>query len=190
MKKTMIKSLKRLFIAIPVPKEWKQSLINIYKKNKKLKDVNWVPDEQYHITATFIGEIEEQKIQNLIETVQKGIQEVRPFELSLETITVAPNERQSKMLWAKLKPSKEYQEISKLIRQHVSDEFQIKEEQRESIPHITLARFRKPVAPFMLELNEQLPAERLEVMHVEIWESDLQNKNERYKRIVAIPLAG
>lgn len=131
--------LHRCFIAIEIPREaidYIEELNSIIKK-KNLFSGKFTEPENLHLTLKFLGEIPENKI----EEVRKKLKEIKfsSFEASLGEIGVFIN-RYNSLLWIKLN-GKEIWELQKIIDEKL-EKLKFPKEDR-FMSHITIARMKK-----------------------------------------------
>lgn len=141
---------KRLFIAIPLSEDWIGAFGDFQKRCdkefdlKNERDFRWTKVDNLHITICFLGWIEEDKVSDISQKLKEILTSVKSFELEFDTIAFAPPHRTPYMIWAVFKNSRAYQELVKSVNGAMKEfsEEVASEEGRESIPHITLARFK------------------------------------------------
>lgn len=133
---------KRLFLAIPIrPDEiliqQKLFLIN----NLKEERINWVKDENMHLTLKFIGKTPTKKIPELIEAVNACIK-TKPFQLTLENIGIFGSAYQAKVIWIGVQQNNDllnlYTQIAKQLEQ-IGYEIG----RQNFVPHFTLGRINR-----------------------------------------------
>jgi len=142
----------RTFIAIEMPKEIKEILLDAQKQiNTEKAKIR--PAKAFHLTLKFLGEVEEKKI----EEIKSALKEIKfeKFNTALTEIGVFPNESYIRVVWAGLDDSKS--KIKKL-QQEIDEKFQklgFKKDTRFH-PHVTLARvkFVKDKQDFIKDLKE------------------------------------
>lgn len=142
----------RTFIAIEMPKEIKEILLEAQKQiNTEKAKIR--PAKAFHLTLKFLGEVEEKKI----EDIKSALKEIKfeKFNTALTEIGVFPNESYIRVVWAGLDDSKG--KIKKL-QQEIDEKFQklgFKKDTRFH-PHVTLARvkFVKDKQDFIKDLKE------------------------------------
>ena len=142
----------RTFIAIEMPKEIKEILLDAQKQiNTEKAKIR--PAKAFHLTLKFLGEVEEKKI----EDIKSALKEIKfeKFNTALTEIGVFPNESYTRIVWAGLDDSKS--KIKKL-QQEIDEKFQklgFKKDIRFH-PHVTLARvkFVKDKQDFIKDLRE------------------------------------
>ena len=92
----------RLFIAIDLPEEVKQSIEEIKTPLKNIKGVKPVKKENIHLTLKFLGEVDDDKINKIIRALSQI--KFKPFTLSLDKIGVFPDEKRIRVLWVNAEP--------------------------------------------------------------------------------------
>lgn len=137
---------KRLFFSIPLP-EPTQILLETYCKLFDLNDVRCVTVFNLHITLFFIGNVDELKIQDLIQSYNAIIPHHNAFYLSFKHITFAPPQDPGRMIWIEFENNDYYQklvdETKKIVMQIFGNAIE-QENLKSNIPHVTLARCIKP----------------------------------------------
>ena len=170
----------RLFIAIPLSQEIRGAFANCVHTDID-KGIKWVDPENIHITVVFIGDTDEDQLENIKQELAGVINQHQLFYLSFDAITLAPpGKRDPHMIWGQFKQSKEFDklvdEINQAVAKHHQD-FVI--DQRRSIPHATLTRFKGRIDIKQIELT-QPEVDRVEVNSIDLMESELTEKGPIY----------
>ena len=132
---------KRLFLAISLPKCCMDAFSEFRDQHEVLSGIHWMNPKNLHMTVAYFGDIDVDVIPDMITRLKKIINTEKPFQLQYDGLHYAPpQKRMSTMLWCVFEQSKEYKKLSKKIFR----EFHLKSE-RKHIPHVTIARFDKPV---------------------------------------------
>lgn len=137
---------KRLFIAIPIPKKWEK----IFEKYRDpLGEILWLKSEpiaKLHVTVLFLGATNEELIPEIGDALTDITLAQPPFTLTLEKITYAPPEGKASMVWAAWKQQPEFATLVARVREELS--YVVGPvEMLPVLPHTTIARFDKKVAP-------------------------------------------
>lgn len=103
----------RLFIAVDLPEEVKQSIEEIKEPLKGIKGVKPVRKENLHLTLKFLGEVEESKVNTMVRALAQI--KVNPFKLSINKLGVFPNEKRIRVLWIDVEPAEPLVELKKEI---------------------------------------------------------------------------
>ena len=103
----------RLFIAIDLPEEVKQVIEEIKEQIKDIKGVKPVRKQNLHLTMKFLGEVEEDKVNRIVEAIGKA--EFKPFDLALGKLGFFPNEKRIRVLWIDAEPAEPLARLKKEI---------------------------------------------------------------------------
>ncbi len=134
----------RLFIALDLPEELKQKLGEL-KYRLNFTQARWVKEENLHLTLKFLGQVEEEKISSISALLVNSLSDFPCFNLQTAELSVFPALKRARVLWINLvKGRKEAKNLAGLIESKLFT-LGFEKENREFEPHITLARFRKPV---------------------------------------------
>lgn len=128
------------FFAIPLPLETQKWL---HEKQQKLKGQktfayhNWTNFEDYHITLTFLGSMDEETKEKLI----KSIEELRLplFELLIGKLGWFGLNSKPRVLWIGVEKSPSLLMLQKQIA-GIVEQNGFKQDRRAYLPHITLAK--------------------------------------------------
>ena len=137
----------RSFIAIPVSDAGIQAL-NSAVKNLETeigRHVRWVRPEGIHLTLKFMGDIQSEAAEQVLEALPSVAAEFMPFELAIKGLGAFPNLRRPRVLWAGVNGNLE---VLSSLQQAVEDSVErlgLPKEQRHFSPHLTLGRVRRDV---------------------------------------------
>lgn len=174
---------KRLFVATPLPKEYREKLL----KSVRLYDFNkarLTKEENLHLTILFLGNVEESQIPEIVDKLEKLAQKTKPFELCFDKIQPAPPGRQKTMTWAIFKKSLAFENLTRDAFGSLKN--LTSETLPNPLPHVTLARFDRK--PSFLE-SEELSLPPFLVTKVQLIESKLYREGARYEAIKEVSLA-
>jgi RNA 2',3'-cyclic 3'-phosphodiesterase len=130
----------RAFIAIDVPKEMKEKIINF--KNTKIDDIKLVAKENMHITIEFLDYLSKEQLEK-IKTIINALDK-KCFEISINGFGSFPF-KDPRVVFAKIeKGSNELIIINKFIRNKLK-EIGIKHEIRFYTPHLTISRVNRQI---------------------------------------------
>jgi len=135
----------RLFIAFDISEEAKQILKDI-QKNLNIK-ATFV--KEFHLTLKFLGEVEESKVDSIIQELSKI--KFDSFVAGLSQMGVFPDRKYIKVVWIGLEPNDKICALQKSVDQATRN-FGIAMD-KDFIPHLTLARVK-----FLENKNEFLVA--------------------------------
>ncbi len=127
----------RCFIAIEIGKEAKDYLFNLQKGFKDIVKASWVAKKNLHLTIRFLGEINENKV----EEIKKILESItlKKFEIELSDFGVFPNKDFIKILWVSLKPEDRIYELERKVDEEL---ISLSNKDQEFKAHLTLARVK------------------------------------------------
>lgn len=178
----------RTFIAIELPEEIKSEIFHNFEKLEETGLVGrFTEKNQIHLTLKFIGDISEEKIEEIKEKLS-GINS-KKFNAKLGEVGFFPDKDHIKVVWIGL-ISEEISKLHKLIDENLN-ELGIQKEDKEFTSHITIARVEKIK-------NKSLFMEKLKSIHVKKLEfsvkdfsfmkSEFKGKGHIYKTLMKFPL--
>jgi RNA 2',3'-cyclic 3'-phosphodiesterase len=115
----------------------------------------WVHELDYHITLTFLGSAEKEKLEVATKLVGDVVKGVKSFPLHLKGINVFGNREAPRIFWASVQKENQLFELQKRVYE-VCSEVGFTLESRPYSPHITLARNWNGEAMFESEWLENL----------------------------------
>jgi 2'-5' RNA ligase len=130
--------LTRLFLSIPIPEDVCQSLSPLQQGLDKAK---WNPLTKMHITLRFIGEVKEEDVETIIQSL-KGLR-YGDFKLALSNLGTFSNDHgQPLVLWAGVNDKEPLKALNELINKALKNIPLPVTTHFEFAPHITLAEFK------------------------------------------------
>ena len=97
----------RLFIAVDIPKELKQKIIDLQPKLKNYVYGNFVKEENTHITMKFLGEVEDSKVDKIKSLCSEASSEFKSFKANLQGLGTFPNENYIRVIWVGISDGKD-----------------------------------------------------------------------------------
>lgn len=179
----MKKKLIRIFVACPPTTE----LLDLYSSYislfQDISGVRWTKSNNLHLTLFFIGEIEEENLNSVIEEVKFIRESFDPFVLEFEKITYRGKAHKPGMIWAQYQKHDSFTELSALIHRSVSKYMTIIPTHLDPIPHITLARLKKGAELNPVRSNEIIFPDRFTVDVMEVWKTVTNDEGVIYDRV-------
>ena len=180
----------RLFVGIPIPEPQRKTLSVVGEINEEVKGVRWVPVVNYHLTLYFLGEVEEEMLDNLFEVIRNGYKKVTPFTLSFDRFEFAPKGEVPRMLWGKWRQHSLFIRLVERTHYLYTQLNPTYSYRKRPVPHVTLARFGKEVdiQDFSFE-GVRNPVD-IEVGELVLWRSLRQKEaSPRYEELIRVSLA-
>lgn len=166
--------MKRVFIAINLPEEIKKELAGIidkFKKDSKGAHIKWVEPKNLHLTLHFLGSLEDDKIQRVINEARKIIAKYNAFEMELGNIGCFPDARRPRVIFVEAKESRgEARKIQAELKSTLQ-QLGFETDDRPWQSHITLGRVKTFFA--CRGLDSQVPALKFKVESADLMESEL-----------------
>ena len=184
----------RLFIAINPKQEIKEKVFKC-KLNLPILPIYWTKQENLHITLSFLGNIKDELIPDIIDTVEEISKKHGPFFLELDKVCYGPTNQAPRMVWVTGKKSKEMGELKNDLEEQLLNALG----QRISVfkdgasPHITLGRIKKN--DFREIKTEERPiinndiSIKFEVNSIDIIESQLEPTGAIYTILQSINIS-
>lgn len=171
---------KRLFLAIEIPPAVKAEFYGL-EEEFSAKRARWMKEKNWHITVLFLGETEEEKIEEISEIIKKTTKETKVFKLRIKEARFEPFQRKPRMIWAVFEESEEFKKVAENLEKNLSSFLEIKNNfRKEKIPHITLARFDDFSGDGMKKINLKGEFEAGEIV---LMESELRREGAEYREL-------
>jgi RNA 2',3'-cyclic 3'-phosphodiesterase len=131
----------RLFAAVDVPEGQRKSIESATAPlHADLPQARWTKPEQWHLTLKFFGQVPEDRLPQLIESIGLATQGTGLIESALEDLGAFPSVRRARVLWVGLADP----ELKlKTLAERIGSECGYPPEERFKA-HLTLARFKVP----------------------------------------------
>ncbi|WP_042223134.1 RNA 2',3'-cyclic phosphodiesterase [Oceanobacillus manasiensis] len=127
------------FIAVPLPNSIKGELAKLQESLKQeLTYRQWPYPEDFHITLKFYGDLPDNKVQELKDTLQR-IQNLEAFSIEVGGVGYFGNPSKPRVLWTGARKTNELQTLYTRVEE-ISKECGIANENRPYRPHITIAK--------------------------------------------------
>ena len=133
----------RLFVAIDIPPEVKDSLRALLDRWKPLAKLNWSPVDNLHITTKFIGEWPEARLDEM-KTALAEVPVPGPIDIEIRGLGWFPNPRHPRVFWAGIEAGELLRDLARATEQATAKRG-VPVEERPYSPHLTLARIRSPM---------------------------------------------
>lgn len=136
----------RCFFALLPSDELKQKInhaLPLIKPDCPDHCFRWYPDQNWHLTLSFIGNIAPDQVQPMWNVVREAVSDTSAFDYHLHDIALFPNNRKPKVLALLGEPNTQLAHLAETI-EHTVIKHQFKTNHNFFRPHITLARIIKP----------------------------------------------
>lgn len=193
----------RTFVAIELDATFLQALATIQTSLQQGHAGRWVRPEGIHLTLKFLGDVPEDKLQDIYRAIGQCCASFAPFMLTLGSLGCFPNLRRPRVVWVGV--SDQGGQLAAL-QQAVERELGrlgYRPEERAFTPHLTLARVREDAKREEVDALAKLVSEAqahaitetdgtivMRVDGVSVMKSDLQPSGAVYSEMYRQPLGG
>jgi len=174
---------KRIFLAIPLTKDFCEMFAQYRTFFASKKGIRWIPRENLHITVCFLGYVLESDLGKIIRKMENIFSKTKPFDLEFNQITLAPPGKLFSMIWAEFLSNEEYEKIDAALQKNLREFLAKRPLKRQIIPHVTLARFEKPIKKILNLPEIMLKNHLLRVSSCSLMESRLSKTGAEYSVI-------
>lgn len=137
----------RAFVAVRVSGKVADALENFLSELRPLAKIRWVRREQFHITLKFLGELENNVIDDVIDALTP-MKSFAPFTVELNHIGAFPNLNSPRVLWlGGDKGAAELGRLAKKVNDVLHDSAGLERESKKFTAHLTRARLKDTVLP-------------------------------------------
>lgn len=185
--------LLRSFIAIDLPDDLRNQILQLQKDLSPITNsfIRWTKLENIHLTLKFLGDVEKQRLNNVIKILEEIACTEVPFVLFISNTGVFPNLKRPRIVWVGINQS---ESLTKLV-QRIEDKLTIlgfDAEDRPYKPHLTIGRIRSYctlkeslILAGALDSTNKIKASFL-VSQIALYRSDLKSEGAEYSHLMTI----
>ena len=143
----------RLFVALIIPENIKDNIIETLKTVEQFSDHRWESKDKIHLTLKFIGDVKEEILQQIIEDIE-FVKNYSSFKCTVTEFGFFFRDRDPKILWCNLETNDTLQSLIDELNLRMSN-YGIEVEKRKFKAHLTLLRIKKKVSDqFVKQIKE------------------------------------
>lgn len=182
----------RAFIALDLPEGTKDTLACFVEQQKpRYLEGKWVRKEHFHVTLAFFPALPLHRVRDIQSILEELGATFPPYCAFLREVGTFPSWQRARVLWIGF--DEEGREKTKVIAEAIFQKLKaigiVCEEDREFVPHVTLARFKTPKklerASFLSWSPIPVP-----IGEIALFESILKPSGPEYRKLVYVPLKG
>lgn len=135
----------RVFLAIELPSGLLRNVAEIQNQLKIIikGNVRWVNPSNIHMTVKFLGDVFNEDLEKISNTLRICMKNISPFSLEAGKIGIFPNIKRPRIIWLGIGG-----DMESLLRFQVTVDKELrkcgfKPEERHSTPHLTIARIKE-----------------------------------------------
>src|SRR4051812_35124477 len=137
----------RMFAAVVPPAEAVDHLDSFLEPRRAAAAYRWASSEQFHVTLAFLADVEERRLEDLAERLERAAAKRTAFETAIAGGGAFPNPRRARVLWAGLDLDERGRtEIDRLATgcRAAAGRAGIAVDGQRFRPHVTVARLGRP----------------------------------------------
>jgi 2'-5' RNA ligase len=167
----------RTFIAVELPENIKKKIEEVQAPLKRTNTfVSWVKPGNIHVTLKFLGEVPEERIEEIFGATEKALEEAGRFTMSLKGMGGFPNLKRPRVIWIGTgSGGEELSFLAKRIEEE-TEKIGFPKEKRSFSPHFTIGRVKSPKNIEQLAArveSSDFQTEEVEVAEVVVMKSQL-----------------
>jgi 2'-5' RNA ligase len=133
----------RLFIAVDTPAEIRVKMAELQSKLRESgADVRWEPQEKFHATVKFLGNVEESLLPKIISTIEQSTSAFSRFIITYSRLGCFPHVHRPRVIWIGCENTDGTLKQIKETLDTLLLPFGFEREEREFHPHITIGRVK------------------------------------------------
>jgi 2'-5' RNA ligase len=180
----------RAFIALEMNEQQQRHLSQVMQRAARvLPSVRWTDPSSIHLTLAFLGELDDERLEQACSAAEEAAQNSSPFSYRLSRLGIFGPERQPRVIWMGIDEAS-----GALLRLHAALRLALLQrgfavEERPFAPHLTLARVKAPLALeeqqrlhslLASPQNELVPRDGYLVQHIDLMKSELSRVGAKY----------
>ncbi len=185
----------RLFLGVDLPPPAKEVCHRFSRELKKTgADVKWVEEENFHVTLKFLGDVTEDRIQEVADSCGALTAKQCGFSFSLSGLGAFPSASAPRILWIGIEASeKPFERLAQGLEETLS-RIGFRKEERAFHPHVTIGRVRSshnrvPLIEALHEHRNGISVPDLTARAVTLFASTLTPQGAVYTALATLPLA-
>jgi RNA 2',3'-cyclic 3'-phosphodiesterase len=188
----------RVFIAIPLPEQVKDE---IERAQEELRGalpeecIRWTKRWQFHLTLKFLGDVESQRLEALMNSVGRACEGFGVLQLRAGRIGFFPDLRHPRVVWTRVHDGRQRLPVLQRAVETATAGFTSEEPEGTFTGHVTLGRcktIKGSQADILAKLAKAMEgrffgewtADRIDIIR-----SELASGGSRYTTLAAVPLA-
>jgi RNA 2',3'-cyclic 3'-phosphodiesterase len=166
--------MRRIFISLELPEEKREQITELRKTRYLKDDLQWESVEKLHLTLKYIGDVEENVIEEIMEKLDE-LNDVPAIKTRYTRFGNFQRNRIPSILWVGLEATEELKALQKSVEEKMG-EIGLEMELRPYLPHITLLRIKTPVGPKFIGrfIQCEVPTDEFVCPKVVLYQSKLQ----------------
>ena len=170
----------RLFTCVKIPDELREKIVAFQNEMTKLPiKAKFVEKENLHLTVTFLGDMNEDKVEYLKSQLDLSVADVKKFNLKLEGLKIIPNENYIRVLGIQV-VSEEMPLLIKKVAKYIGGDHY--ENTKLTLCRVKIIIDKRRMKEF-IEKNRNVKIGEFEVQNVTLMRSTLTRQGPIYEPI-------
>jgi len=184
----------RAFFALPVRDEDKRALLDAQRRMKRAAELTrlsprWVAESQLHVTLKFLGDVAAEAVAQLVSIGERRALEHAAVSTTWSEMVAFGSLRRARVLVAGLDdPDARLAKLASDVEDDV-EPMGVARESRAFVPHVTLARIRRPSDATSIVEAAKLEAAPVHFDELRLYQSELTREGSVYTVLGSWPLA-
>ena len=170
-------------MAFPVPLTQAHALDTIREQNSSLQGIRWTPLQNLHVTLFFLGEVEEENIPAISQSISKVTEQTLSFNIEFEKIILVERKKNAGMIWARFLKNEFFTTLSMSLHHTVKSFLVVNQVMKDFIPHITIARLKREAENEKINLSFDDKFSLPEINFCELWKTIQTKEGVVYKSL-------
>jgi 2'-5' RNA ligase len=133
----------RAFVGFFTTKKLYEHIEKLEKQTESFIKGKWVEPQNLHMTFQFLGDIEEEKLMDIIKNIQTVANKYKPIQVKYRSLGVFPSIDKARVLWIGVSDgSNQLRDLAKEVIR-VNRRSGIREEGKPFHPHVTVCRIKE-----------------------------------------------
>jgi len=179
----------RLFIAIPLNTSMQQLAMRPSGMEGDTKGIRFTPPSNLHITQFFIGDVQNELLQEIVRTAEGVCTLVSPYRITAADFCYVPA-RHPAMIWLRFLKDDGFAGAYRLFTQALSPLLPEAVRFTDPVPHVTIARLQRSFRKEQFDLPEFSVKPEQDVYALELWETIRTGYGVRYRSLIRWELQG
>lgn len=187
----------RTFIALELDESLQRHLSGAIRQGTQaLPRLKWVDPASIHLTLTFLGELDDERLAEAMQASAIAAQNTAPFRYRLARLGTFGSPHQPRVLWMGVdEPTGKLAHLQFILNRELEQRgFGI--DARPFSPHLTLARIKEPLPSsdlqtmqrFLADPQLNAPSSYYHVRHLSVMKSELSRTGAKYTCLRDCPL--
>ena len=184
----------RAFFGIPIQNQLHGTILETaeHLRSQTRMRASWVPQQNYHITLRFLGDIDPELSVDLDDLCRTVCKDLEPFECIMDRVGAFPGVDRARVVWVGGEAPPSFRRLSQALSDGLVD-LGFPEARKESLVHVTLVRIKDrpdPALPGLIsELNPIAPM-KMTIDRIALMESTLTPRGAEYSPLFTTRLGG